>query len=81
MAPLAVAKGDIEIGLGPISEILPVAGAQLAGPYPADVQSYLEFSAGVSSASKAAGAAKALIEFLGSSAAAAVIKAKGLEPG
>jgi molybdate transport system substrate-binding protein len=80
-APIAVAKGDVEIGLGPVSEVLPVAGAQLAGPYPADVQSYLVFTAGVSSGSKNADAAKALIKFLAGPAAAPVLKAKGMEPG
>jgi molybdate transport system substrate-binding protein len=80
-APIAVAKGDVEIGLGPVSEVLPVAGAQLAGPYPADVQAYLVFTAGVASASKDADAAKALIQFLAGPAAAPVLKAKGMEPG
>jgi molybdate transport system substrate-binding protein len=80
-APEAVAKGEVEIGLGPISEILPVAGVQLAGPFPTDLQSYLVFAAAVSSASKDADAAKALIKFLAAPAAAAVLKAKGMEPG
>jgi molybdate transport system substrate-binding protein len=80
-APVAVAEGEVEIGLGPISEILPVEGVQLAGPFPADVQSYLVFSAAVSSASKDADAAKALIKFLTSPAAPPVLKTKGMEPG
>jgi molybdate transport system substrate-binding protein len=80
-APVAVARGEVEIGLGPISEILPVAGVQLAGAFPADVQSYLVFAAAVSSASKYADAAKALIKFLTSPAAPPVLKAKGMEPG
>jgi molybdate transport system substrate-binding protein len=80
-APEAVAKGDIEMGLGPVSEILPVAGAQAAGYFPADMQSYLVFTAAVSSASKNADAAKALIKFLTAPAMAPVLKAKGMEPG
>jgi hypothetical protein len=31
-APAAVAKGEVEIGLGPMSEVLLVPGVQLAGP-------------------------------------------------
>jgi molybdate transport system substrate-binding protein len=77
----AVAKGEIEVGLGPISEILATAGAELAGPLPADLQSYLVFTASVSSASKNADAATALIKFLTAPAAVPVIKAKGMEPG
>lgn len=80
-ASIAVAKGDVELGLGPISEILPVSGAQFAGPFPPDVQFYLVFSGGVSSGSKNFDAAKALIKFLTSPAGASVIKANGLEPG
>jgi molybdate transport system substrate-binding protein len=80
-APIAVDKGEVEVGLGPISEILPVSGVQFAGPFPADVQSYLVFAAGVSSSSKNSEAAKALIKFLTSPEAASVIKVKGMEPG
>jgi len=80
-APIAVANGDVEMGLGPISEVLPIAGVQLAGPFPADVQSYIVFSAGVSSASKNARAAKLLVDFLKSPAAVPVLKTKGMDPG
>ena len=44
-APAAVAKGEVEIGLGPMSEVLLVPGVQLAGPFPAGLQSYLVFMA------------------------------------
>jgi molybdate transport system substrate-binding protein len=80
-APLGVAAGEVELGLGPISEILPVAGVEVAGPYPSELQSYLVFAAAVSSACGHADAAKALIKFLTGPDAAAVVKAKGMEPG
>ncbi len=80
-APLGIAAGEVELGLGPVSEILPVSGVQVAGPYPPELQSYLVFSAAVSSASGNADAAKALIKFLTGPDAAAVVKAKGMEPG
>jgi molybdate transport system substrate-binding protein len=80
-APEGVAKGVVEIGLGPMSETLAEPGAELAGPLPADIQSYLVFTAGVSAASKDAEAANALIKFLAAPAAASVLKAKGMEPG
>jgi molybdate transport system substrate-binding protein len=80
-APVAVAKGDVDVGLGPVSEILPLAGVQLAGSLPAEVQSYLVFTAAVSSSSKNAEAAKALIQFLTAPSVAPVLKAKGMEPG
>jgi molybdate transport system substrate-binding protein len=80
-APEGVAKGVVEIGLGPISETLAEPGADLVGPLPADIQSYLVFTAGVSAGSKDPQAANTLIKFLAAPAAAPVLKAKGMEPG
>lgn len=80
-APVEVAKGVVEIGLGPMSEVPLVSGAALAGSYPAEFQSYLVFTAGVSSASKHAAEAEALIRFLKAPAAAPVFKANYMEPG
>lgn len=80
-APEGVTSGEVEIGLGPVSEFLPVQGVALAGPLPADIQSYLVFTAGVAAASKSADAAKAYIEFLTSPAATPVLRSKGMEPG
>jgi molybdate transport system substrate-binding protein len=77
----AVANGDVEIGMTQISEILPVAGAELVGPLPADIQVNTIFAIGVSSAAKNADGAAALIKFLTSPSAATVIKARGMEPG
>jgi len=77
----AVANGDVEIAMTQVSEILPVAGAELVGPLPADIQVNTVFAAGVSTAAKNADGAAALIKFLTSPPAAAAIKAKGMEPG
>lgn len=79
-AAVAVAKGDVEIGLTMTSAVPAVAGAELAGPFPASLQTYLVFAAGIASARRNAAAAKALIEFLSAPAAASVYKAKGMEP-
>lgn len=40
----AVAKGDAEIGLFNISEILPVGGVTLAGALPVELQNYITFA-------------------------------------
>ena len=58
-----------------------IAMVELAGPYPAGLQSYLVFHGVVSSASKSADAARSLIKFLAAPAAAPVFKAKDMEPG
>jgi molybdate transport system substrate-binding protein len=76
-----VARGDAEIGIGQASEIVPVAGAELVGPLPGDLGSVTEFTAGIGTGSKAAEAAKSLIQFLTGPDAAPVFKSKGLQPG
>jgi len=77
----AVAKGEAEIGMQPISELMNVEGIDIVGPLPAELQSPdLVYVAGVTAASQHAQAAKALVDFLTGPAAAPVLKAKGLEP-
>ncbi|HEX3936198.1 MAG TPA: extracellular solute-binding protein [Xanthobacteraceae bacterium] len=80
-APVAVASGEVEMALSPISEVVAVSGAQLAGPVPAEYQSYLVLSGAVAADSKNAAASGALIKFLTAPSAAPVLKAKGMEPG
>jgi molybdate transport system substrate-binding protein len=75
-----VAEGKADIGVTQISEILPIAGAELAGPLPPEVQKVTAFPAAIGNAAKEADAAKALLKFLASPEALKVIKAKGLEP-
>jgi molybdate transport system substrate-binding protein len=76
-----VADGEVELGLIVIPNILSVPGAELVGPIPAEVQSYIVFTAAVSAQSPHAQAARALIKLMTSPAVVPVIKAKGMEPG
>jgi molybdate transport system substrate-binding protein len=64
-----VAKGDIEVGLGQISEILANKDVVLVGPFPPAIQGAVTFSAAVHEASKEKAAARSLIEILTSPAA------------
>jgi molybdate transport system substrate-binding protein len=75
-----VARGDAEIGFQQISELLPVPGIEYVGPLPREVQKVTVFSAGIAAGAKHADAARALIQFLASPAAAPVIQKSGLEP-
>jgi molybdate transport system substrate-binding protein len=77
----AVAAGDVELGLIVIPNILSVPGAQLVGPLPDDIQSYIIFTAAAAANSPHPQAARDLIAFLKSPAAIAAIKAKGMSPG
>ena len=79
-AAFAVANGEAEIGMTQMSEILPYAGAELVGPLPAEIGLVSVYPAAVATAAKEPDAAKALIKFLTGPAAAAVLKAKGLDP-
>lgn len=75
-----VARGDAELGIQQVSEILAVPGADLVGPLPAEIQKLTVFSAGVLAGARHADAAQALIKFLRAPSSARVMKAKGLEP-
>jgi molybdate transport system substrate-binding protein len=77
---VVVARGDAEIGFQQISELRAVSGIDIVGPLPADVQRVTIFSAGIPSTAIHSAAAKQLIEFLTSPAAAAAISKSGLEP-
>jgi molybdate transport system substrate-binding protein len=74
-----IAKGEAELGIHQISEILPVPGITLVGPLPREIQNYTTYAAGLSVGSKDNEAAKALIKALTGTAAAEVIKSKGME--
>jgi molybdate transport system substrate-binding protein len=75
-----VARGDAEIGFQQVSELLPVQGIDIVGQLPSELQKVTVFSAGIASVSKEPDAGKALIKFLASPTASAVIVKSGLEP-
>jgi molybdate transport system substrate-binding protein len=78
--PKAVAQGEAELGVFLIN-VLMAPGVELAGPFPADLQQELVFTAAIAADSKEAEAARAFITYLKTPAAVAVMKAKGMEPG
>jgi molybdate transport system substrate-binding protein len=77
----AVATGEAEIGIQPISELMGIPGIEIIGRLPAELQSPdLVYFAGIPAASAQPAPAKALIDFLAGFEAAPIIKSKGLEP-
>lgn len=76
----AVARGEFEIALQQISELLPVPGLDFVGPLPAEIQKITVFSAGVAAGAKEPDAARALVKFLASPAANSAIVKSALEP-
>jgi molybdate transport system substrate-binding protein len=60
----AVAKGDADIGLFNVSEILPVSGAVLAGAFPVELQNFITFAGAVSVDSSASDAAAEYLKLL-----------------
>ena len=75
-----VASGEAEIGLQQIQELIPVAGIEVVGPLPGELQNNLVFAAAVMAGTKDLPASKALVDFLRTPEAAGVIKTKGMEP-
>ncbi len=76
-----VAKGELELGVVVITQILTTPGVELVGPIPPEIQFYTVFTAGVSASSKAPDAARGLIKFLTGPTAIPVIRSQGMEPG
>lgn len=75
-----VARGEAEIGFQQVSELLPIPGIDFVGLLPEEVQRVTVFSAGIATGAKNPEAARALIRFLSSPAAAPIIRKTGLEP-
>jgi molybdate transport system substrate-binding protein len=77
----ALADGEIDLSIPQISEALAAPGVELLGPLPPELQVYTVLSAAVATMTEDPDGAKALLEFLRTPAAIAVLKAKGLDPG
>jgi len=75
-----VAKGDAELGVQQISELLPVSGIEIVGPLPGELQKLTVFSAGLFVGASEPQAARALVMMLTSASARPVYARKGLEP-
>ncbi len=75
-----VGRGEADMVVVVATRIVDVAGVDLIGPIPSELQTHIGFAAGLSATAKEPQAGKALIAFLQTPAAAAILKAKGVEP-
>lgn len=75
----AIASGEAEIGVQQVAELRPVAGTEVIGEMPADLQKQIPYSAAIVAKGKDAQTARALVSFLRSEAALEVLKRKGMD--
>ena len=75
-----VADGKVELGFQQLAELMNVAGIEIAGPLPPDIQIVTTFSGGVAATSTRAEAGRELLAFLASPVSAAAKRHHGMEP-
>ena len=78
-APPAVARGESDLVITLISEILPEKGVEFAGPLPSEFQVHFGFAAAARTKTGNATAARALVTFLDGPHADAVYTATGMD--
>jgi len=74
-----VATGDYQLGFQQVSELLPVPGVSFVAKIPESVQSVTRFAAGIPVGAQHPAEAKALLDYLASSAAQPDVNATGLD--
>ena len=74
-----VARGEVEMVVHQISEIVPVKGVALVGPLPKDIQKVTTYSAGLTTKAATPEVARAFVAFLTSPAMKARFAAAGLD--
>src|SRR3989344_3007064 len=75
-----VAKGEVALGFQQLSELLHVQGIQIVGPLPPAIQITTTFSAGVGVHSQQVDAARSLLAYLASPAAAEAKQKQDMTP-
>src|SRR5215467_9346078 len=77
---IAVAEGEVEIGIQQTNVIQPVDGTTYLGPLPPDLIEYGHFGVAVRNVSKNEALARDLIKFMTSPEAAALLRKSAMEP-
>ena len=74
------ARGEAEMAVQQISELMPVAGIDIVGPLPDEVQKISVFAGGIFRTAKNPGGGEKLISYLAEPRLAPLLIRKGLEP-
>lgn len=74
-----VAKGEYQIGLQQVAELLPVPGVTFVGKIPEELQSVTRFAAGIPVGAEHPAEARQLLDYLASPGAQADVRASGLD--
>jgi molybdate transport system substrate-binding protein len=80
LAGLVVRRGEAEIGIQQMSELMAVPGIDVVGRLPVELQSVTMFTGALPTSASHAEAGRALLQFLKTPDVKNVIKSKGLEP-
>jgi molybdate transport system substrate-binding protein len=81
MVGLILARGEAELGVQQIAELMAVPDIDFVGPLPRELQSVTPFVAAILASAQRPEAGRKLIAFLTTDEAKRVIAAKGLQPG
>jgi molybdate transport system substrate-binding protein len=73
-------KGEVELGIYPVAEIMATAGVRLVGPLPEEIQNYTTYVVVVSKETKQGDAASDFVRFVSGPSAVAVLASQGMEP-
>jgi molybdate transport system substrate-binding protein len=76
---VAVARGEVEIGIQQTNVIQPVAGTQYLGPLPAELMEYGHFGVAVRNVSKNQDTAREMIKFMVSPYGVQLLRRSGME--
>ena len=75
-----VARGEVQLAIQPVSEILNVPGVEFAGTIPTELQHIAVYAAAIVVSAKEPEYARRLIAFLSSEGVTAAIRRSGMEP-
>jgi molybdate transport system substrate-binding protein len=77
---VGVAKGEVEIGIHQIAELMQVSGIDIVGDLPAELNKTIVYAIGLTPMPKQPDAAKALVNYLSLPSSAPVIRKNGMDP-